>query len=490
MTKAVIYVRISQDRTGAGLGVERQREDCQALAKRMDFDIVETYADNDISAFSGKRRPGYRQMLDDLEAGTATVVLAWHTDRLHRSPTELEEYIALSERRGIATHTVQAGIIDLSTPSGRMTARILGAVARQESEHKGERIRRARQQAAVAGRWSGGIRPFGWGIPTGETRTRVQRRTGETTTVPVYDTDKAHPIEGPMVAEETDAILGGASLRSRIDALAARGVTTTLGNAWSTTEYRSMLMRPRNAGIATYRGTEVGRGAWDALVAEDRFRAVVMLLSDPARSTAPGNQPRWLGSGIYGCGFDGCGLTMRVTQSGGRAQPTYVCETRSHYGRHAGHLDFFVTSLIIERLARADAVDLLLPAPGGVDVAAVQIEAEVVRQRLTDLAGMFATGAIDAAQLRTGSDIANGQLAALNAQLARAATRSPLVGLVGAPDVRAAWAALDLGRQRAVLRALLTVTVHRARPGRPSGYMPGSDMGYFDASTIGIDWRV
>ncbi len=178
-TRAVIYCRISQDRTGAGLGVERQRQDCEALAERNGWDVVEVYVDNDVSAYSGKKRKDYLRMLDDRDEGKATVVVVWHTDRLHRSPTELEAYIALSERRGVATHTVQAGTIDLATPSGRMTARILGAVARQESEHKGERVARARRQKALAGEWMGGIRPFGWGVPTDEMRTVADRKTGE-----------------------------------------------------------------------------------------------------------------------------------------------------------------------------------------------------------------------------------------------------------------------------------------------------------------------
>ena len=130
-TRAVIYCRISQDRTGAGLGVDRQRQDCEALAERNGWQVVEVYVDNDVSAYSGKLRKDYRRMLTDLDQGAATVVIVWHTDRLTRSIVELEEYIELSDRRGIATHTVQAGTIDLATPSGRMTARILGAVARQ-----------------------------------------------------------------------------------------------------------------------------------------------------------------------------------------------------------------------------------------------------------------------------------------------------------------------------------------------------------------------
>lgn len=107
-TRAVIYCRISQDRTGAGLGVDRQRIDCEALAERNGWDVVEVYVDNDVSAYSGKKRKDYQRMLSDLEDGAATVVIVWHTDRLHRSPTELEKYIDLCEQRGVSTHTVQA----------------------------------------------------------------------------------------------------------------------------------------------------------------------------------------------------------------------------------------------------------------------------------------------------------------------------------------------------------------------------------------------
>jgi site-specific DNA recombinase len=61
--KACIYARISLDRTGEELGVTRQLEDCRALAAKLDWPIVETYVDNDISASSGKARPEYLRML-------------------------------------------------------------------------------------------------------------------------------------------------------------------------------------------------------------------------------------------------------------------------------------------------------------------------------------------------------------------------------------------------------------------------------------------
>ncbi|MBZ3918167.1 recombinase family protein [Streptomyces acidiscabies] len=480
-TRAVIYCRISQDRTGAGLGIDRQREDCEALAARMGWEVVEVYVDNDVSAFSGKLRKGYRQMLADLNDGKATIVIVWHTDRLHRSPTELEEYIDLSDRRGIATHTVQAGSIDLTTPSGRMTARILGAVARQESEHKGERVARARRQKALNGEWTGGIRPFGWGMPTGETRTVTDPETGEETEVEVLDMSKARPDEAGAVLYGTDLVLVGGSVRSFKKWLKDKGFTTTLGNDFSHQEARAILMRPRNAGIAVYKGEEVGRGKWDHLVPEEKFRACVAILKDPSRVTTPGAQPKWVGSVLYKCGRD-CDQTMTVTQSGGRSYPSYRCPTGHGGGRRAEAVDQYVEDTIVERLSRDDAHELLEAAPEGVDVSALQAEAEQVRQRMKDLGGLFGTGQIEMTAFTEGTDAARGQLEGITRQLAQAARVDPLVDLVGAPDVRKAWKALPLDRQRTVLRSLVTVTLLPPRQGR----MPNG--GYFDYDAIRFDW--
>jgi len=481
--RAVIYCRISQDRTGANLGVDRQREDCQALADRNEWDVVEVYVDNDVSAFSGKLRKGYRQMLADLELGTATIVIAWHTDRLHRSPTELEEYIDLSERRGVSTHTCQAGSIDLSSPSGRMTARILGAVARQESEHKGHRVAAARRQKAKAGLWSGGLRPFGWGVPTGETKKKTVKGTDEEVDVPVLDMNKLVPEEGAALEAGTDQILAGGSVRGWVRWLADKGLTSTQGKPIDHQSARDMLLRPRNAGIAVYRGEEIGRGLWEPAIDEARFRAVVAILTNPSRITSPGPTPKWFGSLIYECGYPGCTATVKCTRVGGANHPSYRCDAQHGGGRKAETLDRYIEDLLIDRLSADDAGALLAPAADGVNVAALQIESEQIRRRMTDLAGMFGAGQIDMAQFTEGTDTARAQLEGVTTQLARAAVKDPLVGLVGAPDVRKVWDTLPLDRRRAVLRSLLTVVLHKPRPGR----MP--DGGYFDYEAIETRWR-
>src|SRR5262245_43371433 len=136
--RAVIYARISKDRTGAGLGVGKQEADCRDLAARLHppAEVIEVYTDNDLTAFKGgsrsKLRPGYAALLEDIRSRRAEVVLAWHTDRLHRDMTELEGYIdACGEGLdGVPTYTVKGGELHLDTSSGRTIARILAAIAR------------------------------------------------------------------------------------------------------------------------------------------------------------------------------------------------------------------------------------------------------------------------------------------------------------------------------------------------------------------------
>src|SRR4030095_15818299 len=96
-------VRMLAPRDAAALGVERQEAGCRALAEQLGWAIVAVHADNDLSAYSGKPRPGYEALLADLRAGTADAVICWHTDRLHRRPVELEDYIAVCEPRGVPT---------------------------------------------------------------------------------------------------------------------------------------------------------------------------------------------------------------------------------------------------------------------------------------------------------------------------------------------------------------------------------------------------
>jgi site-specific DNA recombinase len=473
--QAGVYARISDDRRGgAGLGVQRQVEDCRTLAERLGWSVAGVYVDNDVSAYSGKPRKDYQRLLADIRAGHITGVLAWHTDRLHRSPVELEEYITVCELHAAITHTVQAGPLDLSTPSGRMIARQLGAVARFESEHKGERVRAARQHAAMAGRWQGGCRPFGFEA----------------------DGITIRPAEASAIARTTEAIVSGASLRSVVRDLNVEGHRTAWDREWNSQAVRAMLCRPRNAGLTRY-GDETFPAVWPAIVPEATWRAAVSILGNPARRTSMGNRVKWLGSGLYLCGV--CGKPdLRVSTAGGKRLPAYRCKARDntrqtgHVTRAAMPLDAYVERLVVARLQCPDAAELFAePADPDLDANALHIETAAIGQRLDDLSTAFADGAITVSQLRAGTDKLRARLAEIEDTLASATAVNPLIGLAGQSDIAEIWYGttpdrsdgLDLGRRRAVLTKLITITVlPTSRGRRPDGT-------YFDPTGIRITWK-
>ena len=84
--RAVVYCRISDDREGERLGVERQRQDCLARAQREGWEVVDVFTDNDVGAStrSRKPRPAYRQVIKAAENGEVDVILSYSNSRLTR----------------------------------------------------------------------------------------------------------------------------------------------------------------------------------------------------------------------------------------------------------------------------------------------------------------------------------------------------------------------------------------------------------------------
>jgi site-specific DNA recombinase len=94
--RTALYLRISSDQRD-GAGVERQEKECRELADRLGWEVTAVLRDNDISAYSGKRRPGYDALLESIRSDQTQAVICWHSDRLHRQPGEQDTYIKLCQ---------------------------------------------------------------------------------------------------------------------------------------------------------------------------------------------------------------------------------------------------------------------------------------------------------------------------------------------------------------------------------------------------------
>ncbi|MGZ4105700.1 MAG: recombinase family protein, partial [Actinomycetota bacterium] len=175
---AAIYCRISNDPTGLKAGVKRQEDDCRALAKRKGWTVGQVFTDDDRSAYSGKPRPQYREMLKEIDAGRIDAVIVYHLDRLHRNPKELEVFFETCDRAGLRNLASVQGDVDLATDDGRLHARILGAVARKSSDDTSRRLKRKFEEEAQNGLPAGGWRPFGYAaeeIPDPKTKKGTRR---------------------------------------------------------------------------------------------------------------------------------------------------------------------------------------------------------------------------------------------------------------------------------------------------------------------------
>jgi DNA invertase Pin-like site-specific DNA recombinase len=250
--RAGIYVRISRDREGLEVGVERQEQDCRRLAERRGWQVVGVYPDNDVSATDRRRvRKGYRQLLADIEAGRVDAVVAYSSSRLYRRPRDLEELISLTRERSIEIATVASGRIDLDTADGRMIAGILAQIDQAEAERIGERSARAKADLKKNGAWlGGGGRAYGYERVRDE-RDKVVHR--------IYEPEAA------VLREVANRALAGESLTRLSAELNSRGVPTSQRGRWQPSKLRALLTSPFHTG----RFPDGARGSWPAIFSDD-----------------------------------------------------------------------------------------------------------------------------------------------------------------------------------------------------------------------------
>lgn len=436
MTRAAIYTRISSDPLRDELGVRRQERECRQLADRLGWTVVEVFVDDDRSAYSGRPRPAYGRLVDAIKHGDIDALVAWHPDRLHRSPRELEDFIDLIDASGVEVATVQAGRWDLSTPAGRMTARVVGAVARGESEHRSARLRAKHRELAERGLPSGGgTRPFGY---------RSDRVTVD-------------PQEAQWVREAAERVLAGEPLRSIITDWEQRGIPTVTGARWTNHVLRQVLCSPRIAGLRVHRGVTTP-GVWEPIVDADTHLRLVAVLRDPGRRTNRTRGAYLLTGGLAVCGLCGARLVARPRGDGRRC---YVC------ARGPGFSGCGKIRVLAEPF-EADVEARVLAVLAGSDLPAVpdsdrRVEAEVeaLEARRAQLAAdHYADGVIDRAQFLAASRALDERLVALRAEMVRDIEIERRAAVVADSDrLVADWADMSMRQRRAVVEVFVDAVV-------------------------------
>lgn len=428
---AAVYCRLSRNRSGElSASVQRQEADCRALAEARCLEVGGVYVDDDVSAFSARRRPAWELMMAAVEAGEFGAIIAYHPDRVYRRVSDLERIIEHVEAAGgVPIITSQGGDYDLSTADGRLHARISGVVARHSSERTAERVRRATQARAEAGRPAGGgSRPFGY----------------------TADGLEVVEAEAAQLRAGAEALLAGRSLKA---AAAACGINRRA--------LKRLLLSTRCAGLRVHRGQVVGAAAWPAIVSPTdqlRLRAILEGRAAAFRTSGASAGPyeaRHLLSGVLRCDVCDAGMIAGYRPGGRRI---YTCPA-FHVSVDGVQTDDLLAEAVQIVLAEVEAPE---PEPG-VDVLALEASIADDEAALADLGGRMGRRELPAAFA----------LAAASEIEARMATTRDRIAASGPQLVQAA-APRDLRPddpidiRRAALGAVLAeVRVRRRLPGEP-----------------------
>lgn len=449
VVRAGVYARISSDREADGLGVARQVADCKRLAERKGWQVAGVYVDDDVSAWSGKKRPEYARVLADLEAGSINGLLVYDLDRLHRQPSELEAFIDLCQRLGLTNVASVSGDIDLTTADGQFQARILGAVAKKESDDKSRRISRKHLEIAERGGVSGGgSRPYG------------------------YEADKLtiRPAEAAVVAECAKRLLAGEPVRSIARRLNEQGVPTSTGGEWSPQSLRRILASPRISGQRAHHGEIVAPAEWPGIISAEDGAKIRALLANPDRRTNK-TARRYLLGGLLVCGHCGERMVARPRTGGKRR---YACASGvgfSGCGKtyiNADEVEQFVTEAVLHRLDSRDLQRTSEQRQRQAPEAERWLqEADAAQQQLEELATAYGQREITMVELKAARKPIEQRLTAARKQLAKITHGGLLDSYVGHSDrLRADWDGLDLSQQHAIVAGVLDcVRVGPARKG-------------------------
>lgn len=482
--RVIVYLRQSKDREGNELAIERQRAECLRLCRARGWTVADTIPENNKSA-SRAGRPGFGQVVEQLRSRKVDGVVVLRIDRLFRLNDELETLINLVEHHGGLVATVE-GDIDLSTPSGRLVARVLVSVARAEMEVKSARHKSANKQRAEAGLPHSAKRPYG------------------------YERDQMtiRPAEADVLRRMGDMVLAGHGFKRIAWWANENGHLTSGGRQWTGLAIRLILTKPRYGGIRLYDGVEY-KGAWTPVFDRptwDRLQyELARRRTGKKGDGTPAVTKKYLLTAIARCG--NCGMYLsghqrrdeRRNGQKGPMMPRYVCraqgDKQQQHGcggirRSAIPLDHMVKRAIIFRLDTPELGELLRPDDEPGDEMTKLLEARADQQRRkSGLVKDYATGLLDASELAQAKLEAQTALDAIDAQIAELGRSSRVSGLVSpGQTVAEAWDANDLTWRRNLVNLLIKDIIVNQGKTKPPYSVDGVTY-LFDPGLVQIKWR-
>ncbi|MET9081374.1 recombinase family protein [Streptomyces sp. NPDC004237] len=487
-----LYTRLSYAPDGSLEKCENQETDGRAAGLRLGWpDFCCVYVDNSRSAWQrNRKRPDWDRMLITLDRDSGRLVLTdpkanhhhdgimtYHGDRLIRQPYDLEVLLTIADTRRIPLASV-SGVKDLSSADDRFILRIEAAQACREVDNLSRRRKRGyRSDVERRGHGQqGGSRPYGWGQPTGRTKTRRDPATGAESEVPILDYNQVVPEEAKHLVKAAQKLLAGMSMRGVLAYMNSVS-TTTLGGSWSSRTMWQLITSPRVAGLIELDGV-MHKAVWDQVISPEQREALLALHERRrAENPNPGAGRRHLLSGrdvllCHRC--KGREWGHKPTTEKGRARRTvYYCQG-CRLSRSDEHLDAYVAGRVLRLLNSPRFLAQLQAAASdrtpelAADIAALEERKRKTKQQLEDLAEH---PDVDPALAMMSLASFDRKITQLRSQMAMSATHRLLTRVAGFS--LEAWQGESIDVQHDVVAALFEIEVLPAQRRGP-GFDPES----------------
>jgi len=275
---------------------------------------ADVFADFGKSAYRKTvRRPGFERLLAAATNGTYDHIVVYRLDRFSRDWKTWADALSQSE----ASFVIHSATEGLSSSSDRMAVQFLAAVAEQESRNISDRGLVVKAELLEAGKWPGGVRPFGFAVvpaPGGKGKVLV-----------------VDEVERALVLEAVERVLHGESVRQVAMDWNARGILTSMGKAWWPSALARLLRSPLLIGERVNRGTKDPEQPYPALLDHDTYNRLSSKMK--RRTTSRTRSGGALLSGLLVCGA--CQAKMGGYSEASRWSDCYRCPRRSEQGPQA-----------------------------------------------------------------------------------------------------------------------------------------------------------
>src|ERR687896_80622 len=210
--RAVAYIRVSDLSQVEGYSLDTQERLFLQHCKTKGWTPLQVYREEGRSAHSDsiRKRPVFRQLLDETSQGHFDVVVVHTLDRWARNLKVLLESVSILNQHGVGLVSITENL-DWSTAEGRLVARTLGSFGEFFSDMLATHVKKGITERARQGLHLGGI-PFGYASCWIEEHGLRQRRCDPEHAGGVH----THPEEGPAVKELFKRYAAGTTTLSQL----------------------------------------------------------------------------------------------------------------------------------------------------------------------------------------------------------------------------------------------------------------------------------